>query len=516
MSHPTAAILLSMLVAVLLVVLARRAASKKKALHNSDAATEMARLKQFVRLSSEWYWEQDASYRFTWRSVWRLDEIRIRPADFLGKTRWEMPNSHSDLFWEAHKRTLAERRPFCHFEYQLQIGGRTYWASVSGEPVFSAEGVFLGYRGTGRDVTRAKAAEEALRISEERFEEMVNLMPVSLFVKDAESRVSFMNTECERQWGVRLDEVRGTDASTMFPGIHVAAFLSADRKAFAERCIVDYEETVWHAASHAERVVRTLKKPVFDESGSPRYLIGIHIDITERVRAEGALRASEESLRQLALHQSDLIEEERKRIARDIHDELGQNLLALRIDASRLSQRAGGQHLRLQALAQSALRTIDQTIRSVRQIINNLRPSVLDLGLPAALEWQVKEFAKHSMIECTADIRVDESALELNGDYATALFRVLQESLTNVQRHSGATTVHVSLHNTVGGVMLSVVDNGAGRVRKEDRPAGFGIQGMMERVRMLGGDLEIRDEPAGGTRLTVTLPLAIQPERITA
>ena len=479
---------------------------------HSQTAAEMDRLRQFVRLADEWYWEQDASYRFTWRSVWHLDNMPVRQQDFLGKTRWELANCHSALFWKAHKKTLDARLPFRNFEYQFQLGGRPYWMSVSGEPFYSADGAFAGYRGTCRNVTREKAVEEALRTSEERFEEIVNLMPVSLFVKDAQSRVTFMNSECERQWGVRLDEVRGTDVSTIYPPEQVEAFLAADRRAFDERRVIDYEETVWHAALNARRNVRTWKKPVFDNAGQPRYLIGIRVDVTERIEAEERLRASEESLRELALHQSALIEEERKRIARDIHDDLGQNLLALRIETSRLAQRAGGRHRRLQGGALSVLHTIDETIRSVRQIINNLRPAVLDLGLPAALEWQVKEFAKHSAIACTQDIRVDENTLDLSNDYATALFRVLQESLTNAQRHSGATKVHVSLHCEQGQLVLSVADNGVGGVGEGEFQRGFGIQGMTERVRMLGGDLVIDDGPGGGTMLTVVLPLPQQTE----
>lgn len=468
------------------------------------------RLQRFAQLSSEWYWEQDAGLRFTMRSKWRLGDQDIAVEQFIGKQRWDLDNPHSELFWNGHKNTLQARLPFQDFQYQYCHEGQTYWISVSGEPIFAADSSFQGYRGTARDITKQKEVEEALRFSEERFEEIVNLMPVSVFVKDPHSRVIFMNTESEKQWGVRLKEVRGTDLSTIFPPEQVASYLAMDRKAFSDRNVIDYEETIWNASLAENRNVRTFKKPVYDELGCPRYLIGIRIDTTEKRLVEEQLRKSEESIRDLALHQAGLIEEERKRIARDIHDELGQNLMALRIETSRLVQRASERHPRLRTSAAAMLNTIDETIRSVRQIINNLRPAVLDLGLPAVLEWQVRQFEKHGSLRCTLDISVDENSLQLDNEFATAIFRILQESLTNVQRHANASTVHVSLRCDNGSLSLSIADNGIGYVPSGDKAMGFGILGMSERVKRLGGTLHIEGVPNHGTMFKVSFPLPIQ------
>jgi signal transduction histidine kinase len=158
------------------------------------------------------------------------------------------------------------------------------------------------------------------------------------------------------------------------------------------------------------------------------------------------LRQSKALLRELASHQELIKEEERKRIAREIHDELGQNLLALRIDASMLHSRTGTMHPKLNEKAAYALSQIDATIKSVRGIINDLRPPVLDLGLQAAIEWQIQEFRRRSGIHCDIVVRDESFDHHLNDKRATALFRIVQESLTNIIRHAQATHVQIDLN----------------------------------------------------------------------
>lgn len=218
------------------------------------------------------------------------------------------------------------------------------------------------------------------------------------------------------------------------------------------------------------------------------------------------LRQSKQMLQQLASHQERIKEEERKRIAREIHDELGQNLLALRIDASMLHARTGN-HPKLNEKAQYALNQIDATIKSVRGIINNLRPPVLDLGLYAAIEWQIEQFSKRSGITCDIDVDDEHFDHGLDETSATALFRILQESLTNVLRHAQATQVRVDLCKNGPWLIMKIADNGVG-LDHEVTTAGktFGLQGINERIRMLGGELKIDSVSGKGTTLAVSLP----------
>jgi signal transduction histidine kinase len=224
------------------------------------------------------------------------------------------------------------------------------------------------------------------------------------------------------------------------------------------------------------------------------------------------LRQSKMMLRELASHQELIKEEERKRIAREIHDELGQNLLALRIDASMLHARTGDMHPRLHQKASYALNQIDSTIKSVRAIINDLRPPVLDLGLQAAIEWQIAEFRRRSGIACNIVVRNESFDHALDEKVATALFRILQESLTNIIRHAQATQVEVELNRDGSWLYMKIADNGIGMQKSTRRKTStFGLAGIKERISMLGGELQIDSGEAKGTVLSISIPLALLP-----
>jgi signal transduction histidine kinase len=218
------------------------------------------------------------------------------------------------------------------------------------------------------------------------------------------------------------------------------------------------------------------------------------------------LQQSKLMLRQLASYQEHIKEEERKRIARDIHDELGQSLLALRIDVSMLHARTSTMHPKLNEKASDALNHIDTAIRSVRGIINDLRPPVLDLGLQAAIEWQLDEFRQRSGIDCTMQAKDADSHCDLDEKRATTLFRIVQESLSNITRHAQATQVHVELYGEGRRLYLRIKDNGVG-MTDQKKLNSFGLVGMKERVSMLGGELKIDSAPGKGTVLTIAMPL---------
>lgn len=231
--------------------------------------------------------------------------------------------------------------------------------------------------------------------------------------------------------------------------------------------------------------------------------------LNERRQAEFALRQSQEELRQLASYQEQIKEDERKRIAREIHDELGQNLLALRIDVSMLHARTASAHPRLNQKVNMVLEHIDTTMKAMRSIINNLRPTVLDLGLTAAIEWQVKEFQRRTGIIC--ELTLSEMDLAVDDTRATALFRILQESLNNVFRHAKATQVQIEVQLKGGQLFMRVADNGVGIHPGCRRKANsFGLVGIKERVSALGGDFRIDTGETSGTTLKVFMPVPEQ------
>lgn len=246
-------------------------------------------------------------------------------------------------------------------------------------------------------------------------------------------------------------------------------------------------------------------------ASSRRSALRMAEDMTRELRASQAkLQATNEKLRQLAAHAEQIKEGERKRIAREIHDELAQNLLALKIEAELLASRTRDRHGRLHERAAATVRQIDTTIRSVRQIINDLRPNVLDLGLNAAVDWQVADFGRRTGIEC--ELVEDQSEHHLDDQCATALFRILQESLSNVARHARASKVRIDLHQHANMLTMTIRDNGVGmQPGSRNRNGSFGLVGIEERVNILGGSFSISSGPDHGTTIVVTVPVSLQP-----
>ena len=228
----------------------------------------------------------------------------------------------------------------------------------------------------------------------------------------------------------------------------------------------------------------------------------------QRRRADQELRSSREQLRNLSAHLESIREEERTRLAREIHDELGQAMTALKMDVVWLSRRLGPEQRLLQEKTCSMDVLIDATIRTVQRLSGELRPGLLDdLGLAAAMEWQAEEFQKRSDIPCA--VSADLQNATLSREIATPVFRIFQETLTNVLRHAQATRVGVRLHVGDGRLVLVVEDNGRGITPKEaEGPKAFGLIGIRERVLALKGQFSISGQPDQGTTVTVTIPLA--------
>lgn len=230
-------------------------------------------------------------------------------------------------------------------------------------------------------------------------------------------------------------------------------------------------------------------------------------EMTQELRtSESNLRLSNAKLRQLAEHAEHIKELERKRIAREIHDDLGQNLLALRIEADLLASRTGERHPLLHERARRTLLQIDSTIKSVRQIINDLRPNVLDLGLNAAVDWQIAQFKRQTGIPC--EVIAQDQDIQISDRSATALFRILQESMTNISRHANASRVTVDLRVNDERISMSVSDNGRGlQPSGRHKPGSFGLVGIEERVKILGGSFAITSGTGAGTTISVSLPV---------
>jgi two-component system sensor histidine kinase UhpB len=241
-------------------------------------------------------------------------------------------------------------------------------------------------------------------------------------------------------------------------------------------------------------------------SGDVMLWDGIMTNITASKTEQLDAERTRLSLAELRSHSELAREQERARIARELHDDLGGNLTAIKMALAMLARRLPAEPAVLAEKAAYLDSLVDRTIDAVHRISRDLRPSTLDLGIVAALEWQASEFTERTGIACTAEIDPD---IDLDDAQATALFRIFQEALTNIAKHAGASRVTVRLHCADATLQLSICDNGCG-VETADRlkPASFGLRGMMERARALDGSLTLSVPPGGGTMVRISIPRA--------
>lgn len=229
--------------------------------------------------------------------------------------------------------------------------------------------------------------------------------------------------------------------------------------------------------------------------------------VAERDRAEQALRQSQKTLRKLSVHLQSVRDSERTSIAREIHDELGSTLTSIKMDLHWFSKKlATGKTPDVGKLAVT-IGVVDSAIRTVQRIATELRPSLLDhLGLWPALEWQVEQFESHAGIPCRLSLLADECAI--GPEARTAVFRMVQESLTNVARHAGATQVEIVARKETGHLIVEINDNGIGMHEEKTVHSGsFGLQGMRERARSFAGEVTLRTAPGKGTSVRISIPL---------
>ncbi|MBI5791811.1 MAG: sensor histidine kinase [Rhodocyclales bacterium] len=355
---------------------------------------------------------------------------------------------------------------------------------------------------------RRRQAELALRASEGRLRQISSQLPVALFEYVAAPAPAFRSMS--------------DGVARLLPG--TAAAMLADSEAFFagihpdDRAGLVWRNPTTAAAREFEWVGRSL--PAVD---TPRWLQiratteitpegeravhGVILDVTALKEAQQDLERSRAELRRLASHREARVEQERARLAREFHDELGQVLTSARMQLQLLERALPAEAATAREAAHNIGSMIGEAHLSVKTIASDLRPAALNLGLTAAVEWVAARVLGPAGIRY--HISFTQAADRLDGDYPIALFRIVQESLSNIVRHAAAHDVHITLSQDGEGMYLLVEDDGRGfDAAAVDHATHFGLLGMSERVTSLGGTLEIDSRPGDGTRLTVTLPLA--------
>src|SRR5579872_143007 len=357
-------------------------------------------------------------------------------------------------------------------------------------------------KGHMTQIAASKLAKDVLRQSEDSLRLIIDTIPTMAWTLRPDGAVDFLNQRWMDYTGLSLEEIKDPNRV-----VH-----PADLPRVVEKWLVDMaagrpseDEMRLRNAEGEFRwfLVRTV--PLRDDSGAIVKWFGTSTEIEDRKKAEDALQHSLEELRALASHLQSVREEERRRVAREIHDELGQALTGIMLESASLIRELPKDAKQQSTRAELIMKLADETIQTVRRISTELRPGILDdLGLMAAVEWAAEEFQSRTGTNCRLDLPEDD--IVIDRERATALFRILQETLTNVARHANATQVNVRLAKEKGSLLLEVHDNGKG-ISKEQLSAGrsLGILGMRERAVLLGGGLAISGAPGQGTTIKVRI-----------
>ena len=431
---------------------------------------------------------------------WLNDPVRwyqqIHPDD---KGRWSV---------EAAQMILTGK-PLRSVYRVLARDGRVVWFHCEAKMVRADDGRPWFIHGVGFDVSELKRAEEALRDSETMLRELFDSAPDTVVVVDRDGRIARANAQIERMLGFGQEELVGQPVEVLLPErfrrghvLHREDYIAEPRT----RPMGAGLELFCRRKDGTEIPVDIMLSPVETPDGG--LVIAVVRDITNRKRAEEALKRREEELRALSASLLSVQDEERRRIARELHDSTAQNLAGLAMNLSLLMKAAASVvDPNIHRILSDSRALAEQCSREVRNLSYLLHPPLLDdLGLAPALKSYIAGFSQRTGIEVKLDAPPELGRLA--PEVETALFRIVQEGLTNVHRHSGSTRAAIRLALTDDEVRLAVEDEGTGaasRATEDSVRLGVGIPGMRERAQQLGGHMEI-DSGSHGTTVTVSLP----------
>ncbi|HEV2828392.1 MAG TPA: MEDS domain-containing protein [Pyrinomonadaceae bacterium] len=384
---------------------------------------------------------------------------------------------------------------------------------VSKFPILDQDGAVVMVGGASVDITERIEAEAALRESEERFRELAENIDEVFWLSDLkQTTIFYVSPAYEKLWG------RSCNSLYALPRSWMDAIHPEDRQRVVE--ILDDHE-LQSAPNMVYRIIRPDDStrwvhargfPVHDENGAVVRVAGIAADITERKHAEEQLKATSEQLRALSASVQSAREEESKRIAREIHDELGGALTSSKWDLEEIREIVSepmdsSQVAALQTKIDGMIELTGTTLDTVRRLASELRPMALELGLAEAIEWQALQFENRTGIAVKLERPLNK--IDLSNEQSTAIFRILQEALTNILRHAKATKVSIVAREESGQFLMSIKDNGRGiSESQKSGPQSLGLLGMRERAHLVGGETKIASTEGKGTEVTVRVPLS--------
>jgi len=369
---------------------------------------------------------------------------------------------------------------------------------------------FISYRGrravlgNSMDITEQIEAREKLTELEALEASILDAIPHAV-IGLINRRIIFANNGVERVFGWRAEELIGATTRILYRSDHDWDAIARELYSTLEHSrTYSTEFPCRHKDGTGIDCLITVSR--IGESLKERNIVITYEDITERKRAKDELEHSRQQLRNLSAHLQSVREKEQTRIARELHDELGQLLTALNTDIVLLNRRIPEEHPEIRERVDAMAGLVDMTMTTLKRIYMDLRPGMLDhLGLPVAIEWQANEFSKRTGIPCRVTVKPED--MQLDPDLSTAIFRIFQETLTNIARHAEAHRVTVSLKLSGSRIRLIVKDNGKGITEEHMAKAGsFGLLGIRERVSYWGGEVSITGEQGKGTTVDVRIP----------
>jgi len=437
----------------------------------------------------------DKNFCYTYINNRTGEMIMKDPASLIGKNVWEVfPDAVDSATFKAFTQAMAEQRYISNIDYYPPLD---LWQENHIYPSPDGLSIFI------RDITEQQKAKQKIEKEKDFSNSIINSLPGIFYLFDSNGKMMRWNKNFEIVSGYASEEI-----DKMIP----IDFFDSDEKTYIRSRI---EKVFLEGVSDAEANFFTKDKKkvpyyftgMFIELDNKPCLIGTGIDVTEKIKAQKEVVNSYKQIRELASHLQHIREEERSSIAREIHDELGQQLTGLKMDIAWINRKLTKKDEEITQKIKSMLQLADDTVRTVRRIATELRPSILDdLGLIAALEWQSNEFEKRFGIPTI--FKTDLTDIYLEPDMATGLFRIYQESLTNILRHAKANKISSSLYLNKNTLILNITDNGVGfDINKITNKKTLGLLGMKERTLIMGGNYEINSNPGKGASVIVSVPM---------
>ncbi len=419
-------------------------------------------------------------------------------SDLIGRNIMDFIHPNFIPLIKERRQALSHQRVLPPVEEQIiRLDGRVIDVEVVTAilPVEGREAILA----VGQDISRRKQAERALKESEERYFQLMRVSPNAVFILKRFA-IQYLNPSAIKLLGATSEEELLGKKITQFLPILAQVFQKTEDRHWQG----DSLETRLNPLRGDSIMVDVILTPVMLEGEVALQLIVR--DISTRIAAEQSLKESRDRLRELSTYLQTVREKERAHIAREIHDELGQMLTALKLELALLMRRLPKNSGELTDSIKELSSMVDNTVKVVRRIASELRPEILDdLGLLAAIEWQAQEYQKRSGVHIYVQFEPEEFSVDRQR--ATTIFRIFQETLTNVMRHAQATEVFVTLSRKTGGLELVVEDNGKGiKATEMEKRGSLGIMGIKERARFWNGRVEIKSAPGEGTRVQVWIP----------